>query len=61
MAFTSDTLPCRDWHGWKPALAPSCGYGAPVIALYSRRLGCLGSIVLSVMLTGLLILLFVLL
>jgi hypothetical protein len=32
-----------------------------VIALYSRRLGCLGSIVLSVMLTGLLILLFVLL
>ncbi|GAA1263061.1 hypothetical protein GCM10009609_27640 [Pseudonocardia aurantiaca] len=31
-----------------------------MIALYSRRLGCLGSIVLSVVLTGLLILLFVL-
>jgi hypothetical protein len=31
-----------------------------MIALYFRRLGCLGSIVLSVVLTGLLILLFVL-
>jgi hypothetical protein len=32
-----------------------------MIALYSRRLGCLGSILLSVLLTGLLILLFTLL
>ncbi|GAA0940264.1 hypothetical protein GCM10009559_35090 [Pseudonocardia zijingensis] len=33
----------------------------PVIAFYSRRLGCLGSVLLSVLLTACLILLFVLL
>jgi hypothetical protein len=32
-----------------------------MIALYSHRLGCLGSILLSLVLTGLLILLFTLL
>jgi hypothetical protein len=32
-----------------------------VIALYSRRLGCLGSVLLSLLLTAILILLFVLL
>jgi hypothetical protein len=39
----------------------SGGYAASVIGFYSRRLGCLGSVVLSLLLTACLILLFVLL
>jgi hypothetical protein len=37
------------------------GYVPAVIAFYSRRIGCLGSVLLSVLLTACLILLFVLL
>jgi hypothetical protein len=37
------------------------GYTWPVIAFYSRRLGCLGSVVLSIVLTACLIALFLLL
>ena len=39
----------------------SGGYALPVIAFYSRRIGCLGSVLLSLLLTACLILLFVLL
>jgi hypothetical protein len=52
-AFPSAVRPGSD--------APLSGYLSPVIALYSRRLGCLGSLVLSVVLTAVLILLFTLL
>jgi hypothetical protein len=37
------------------------GYAPPVIGFYSRRLGCLGSVVLSLVLTACLILLLLLL
>jgi hypothetical protein len=37
------------------------GYRGRVIAFYSRRLGCLGSVVLSILLTACLIALFLLL
>jgi hypothetical protein len=37
------------------------GYTGAVIAFYSRRLGCLGSVVLSILLTACLIALFLLL
>jgi hypothetical protein len=37
------------------------GYARRVIAFYSRRIGCLGSVLLSLVLTACLILLFVLL
>jgi hypothetical protein len=37
------------------------GYPRTVIAFYSRRLGCLGSLALSVLLTACLIVLFLLL
>jgi hypothetical protein len=40
---------------------PRAGYTGAVIAFYSRRLGCLGSVALSVLLTACLIVLFLLL
>jgi hypothetical protein len=41
--------------------AAAGGYTWPVIAFYSRRLGCLGSLLLSILLTACLIALFLLL
>jgi hypothetical protein len=50
-------------HGRRPRRweAAAGGYTWAVIAFYSRRLGCLGSLVLSILLTACLIALFLLL
>jgi hypothetical protein len=44
--------------GWTPGAG---GYNRAVIAFYSRRLGCLGSLALSLLLTACLVVLFLLL